>query len=122
MSSTKNKANPIGRPTVYKPEFCQELLEHSKEGYSFEAFGGRIGVCKDTLYRWLKEYKEFSDARKQARQLARLALEKEGRALTRGEFGRSASATAWIFRMRNICGWRDEAQPEEDDTDEWEIE
>ncbi len=39
------------------------LIEHMSCGYSFEAFGGKILVNRDTLYRWAEQHKEFSDAK-----------------------------------------------------------
>jgi hypothetical protein len=32
------------------------------QGYSVTATAAYLGVCKDTLYRWVKEKPEFSDA------------------------------------------------------------
>lgn len=55
-----------GRPTTYKPEYCELLLQDAKQGHSFEAFGAVAKCHKDSLYEWSKKYQEFSDAKKQA--------------------------------------------------------
>lgn len=78
-SKTKGKPGPRykagsrngagGQPSLYKPEYIQQLLDHSKEGYSFESFGAKVGVHRDTLYNWCDLYPEFSDARKRAKEL-----------------------------------------------------
>ena len=49
----------VGRPTEYKEEFCQMLIDHMSEGYSFESFGGIVGVSERVLYDWEKKFPEF---------------------------------------------------------------
>lgn len=56
--------NPGGRPTKYKPEYCQQLIAHMKSGMSFESFGAIPEVCADTLYHWCTIHPEFSEAKK----------------------------------------------------------
>lgn len=55
--------NTVGRPTKYKPEYCQMLIDHMSEGYSFESFGGIIEVDETTLYEWVKVHQEFSHSK-----------------------------------------------------------
>jgi hypothetical protein len=54
--------NPVGRPTLYKPEYCDLLLQDMKEGFSLLAFAGLIGVCRDTLTEWVNVHPEFAHA------------------------------------------------------------
>ena len=56
------EAQPVGRPTKYRPEYCQMVIDHMAKGYSFEAFGADVDCGKDTLYEWAKVHPEFSDA------------------------------------------------------------
>jgi transposase-like protein len=58
---------PLGRPSSYKPEYCEELEAHMAIGYSFESFAGKIGVDRDTLYEWRKVHQDFSDAFKRGK-------------------------------------------------------
>jgi len=53
----------VGRPTKYKEEYCQKLIDHMAEGYSFDSFAGIVDVNIDTLYEWAKVHEEFSDAK-----------------------------------------------------------
>lgn len=53
----------LGRPSLYKPEYCQMLIEHMKLGKSFETFGIQANATRPTLYRWLKEHEGFRDAK-----------------------------------------------------------
>ena len=53
-----------GRPSKYKPEYCQMLIDHMGNGYSFESFAGIINVCTDSLYNWQKMFPDFLEAHK----------------------------------------------------------
>lgn len=57
---------PVGRPTTYKPEYCQMLIEHMSQGFSFENFGlsCKPKVHRGTLYDWIDAHEEFADAKK----------------------------------------------------------
>jgi len=96
----------MGRPTKYKPEMCQQLIDAMEEGLSKEAASAAIGISKDTLYRWAESKPEFSDAIKQGEQLSRLFWERIGLKGLKGEIP-GFNATTWIFNMKNRHGWRD---------------
>lgn len=68
-----------GRPTLYKPEYCETLPAMFSEGQSVVEVAIAIGVCKDTLYEWAKVYPEFSDALTRGRQISQAWWEKIGR-------------------------------------------
>lgn len=56
-----------GRPTKYKPEYDDMIVEHMKTGRSLVSFAAKIGVSKDTVYEWIKTVQSFSDAASRAR-------------------------------------------------------
>jgi hypothetical protein len=58
---TKN-ATPAHRPSLYQPQYCQQLVAHMDRGFSFESFAATIDVGRSTLYHWMKQYSEFADA------------------------------------------------------------
>lgn len=108
---------PAGRPTKYKKEYCDLLVEDMARGYSYEAFAGLIKVHVDTLYEWEKIHPEFSDAKKAAVAQGRRTWEGWGMdglwTMTSKEEGsRSMNATLWIFNMKNRFGWRDRQEIE----------
>lgn len=109
--SKEPKAN--GRPSLYKEEYCQGVISHMSEGYTFESYAGVIGVNRDTLYHWRHEYPSFSDAVKAARQMQLRANEKMMRDIAMGRI-RNANATAAIFIMKNCHPdiWRDRREVE----------
>ncbi len=50
---------------AYKSEYCQQLIQHMKEGKSFESFGAAIGLGRRTIYDWTKTYPEFEEAKEE---------------------------------------------------------
>lgn len=53
-----------GRPTKYKPEYCQQLIDWMSKGNSFWSFAAECDVCFDTLSEWTRVYPEFSEAKR----------------------------------------------------------
>jgi transposase len=61
MTETTEK-RPVGRPSLYKPEYCEEVIALGKIGKSTEAIGAILGVGTKTLYNWRDENPEFLHA------------------------------------------------------------
>lgn len=97
---------PGGQPTLYRDEYCKQVIEHMAKGFSFESFAGVIGVCKQTLYNWIDANKEFLDAKKRGFEQSRLFWEGMGINIAQEGTGNS---TAFIFNMKNRFpeDWRD---------------
>lgn len=93
-----------GRPSEYRPEYCDLVIDRMGQGFSLTAFAGMIRVAKDTVYEWIKVHREFSDAVSRARPARLAALEAK---LLRSRKG--AETTAAIFALRNADPdeWRD---------------
>jgi hypothetical protein len=68
----------MGRPTEYKQEFCEQVIEYGKQGKSITWMAAELDVHKDSLYEWAKVYPEFSDALTRARQHAQAWWEDAG--------------------------------------------
>lgn len=67
-----------GRPTDYKPEYCQMLITHMAGGLSFESFAGLIDSTASSIYLWAKEHPEFSEAKAKGTVASRLFWERHG--------------------------------------------
>jgi hypothetical protein len=105
------KKGPGGRPTKYKKEYCEMLVEHMKQGYSFESFGASpVCVDKVTLYRWVEKHAEFSNAKKRAETECLKFWEKIGIAGALGKI-QGFNAASFIFNMKNRFFWRDRLEP-----------
>ena len=117
-----------GQPTKYKPEYCQQLIDHfsieplkivaeqkiiGPEGGKyvsrrlpqrfpwFEGFARKIGVHRNTLKNWCAEHPEFAEAYDTAKDLQREFIVDVA-------LSGAAPPSFAIFTMKNVCGWRDE--------------
>ena len=99
-----------GRPTSYRPEYCQKLIDHMAQGHSYESFAPVISVSRQSLYQWESVHSEFSDAKKIGLDANKKTLEEIGIKLATGEI--QGSTTAWIFMMKNMHGWKDKKEIE----------
>jgi hypothetical protein len=108
---------PAGHPSSYKPEYCEKIIEHMAQGYSFESFGAEANCHKDTLYEWRKVHPEFSEAVKIGRVKQAKWWENLGRAVAVGAKGKMpngtefdpkrSNATIFIWMTKNMLGWKD---------------
>ncbi len=101
----------MARPTKYRKEYCEMLLNHLASGLSFDSFAPIVKVNQDTLYEWAKRYKDFAEAKKEGYSQNLLFWEKLGIAGAAGKIP-NFNATTWIFNMKNRHGWRDRREVE----------
>ena len=109
----------------YKPEFCEQLIEHMSKGYSYESFASKAKVYRTTLYDWENSHPEWCEAKEEAFLQCLLWWESQGieglwSETEYNEKGKptkskSINSTLWIFNMKNRFKWRDK-QPDEIDT------
>ena len=118
----------MGRPSKYKPEYCDQIIEyfsvtpyenkvvetiHTKGGDIIKKykevpsdlpliskFARSIGVTHETIDEWARVHREFSLALKEAKKL------QEAHLITNALRDNFAQAFS-IFAMKNMCGWRD---------------
>lgn len=105
----KSLTRKVGRPSGYLPEYCEKLIEHMKEGYSFEAFGAICDASKETMYTWLEKHTEFLDAKKKGESYSRYEWEKIGKLGATGQIP-DFNSGAWIFNMKNRFKWTDKVE------------
>lgn len=55
---------PAGRPSEYKPEYCEQIIEHMAKGNSFWSFAAEVDVSFETLSNWCAAHPEFLEAKK----------------------------------------------------------
>jgi len=56
----------MGRPTLYLPEYCDDLIEDARQGFTVTAWCGKIGVSRPTADNWALLNPEFSEAMRHA--------------------------------------------------------
>lgn len=127
---------PLGRPSLYKPEYCDQILDyfsvepyeekikkvHTKSGDvielpyevaadfpSFAGFAAKIGVHRESLLNWTEQFPDFFDAYKRAKDLQENFILINGhKSLINTAFG--------IFTAKNVLGYRDKHPGEDDRT------
>lgn len=118
MGNEENKSKPTlknyagGMPSKYKPEYCQMLIDHMKEGLSYETFATIPRCCRDTLYAWEKAHPEFLEAKKTAFLECRIFWEKLATDNMINSNGVSLNTGLWIFNMKNRFKWTDRMESE----------
>ncbi len=96
--------NPIGRPTKYNPEYIDLVVSLMEKGWSKTRVAAHLRVHKDTLYEWIKQHPDFSDAVRVGETLSEAWWEEQGvTALTSKEY--NTNMFKWL--TSNIHGWTD---------------
>ena len=86
----------LGRPSAYKPEYCERVIELGKDGASVMEMACELDVVRDTLYEWAKVHPEFSDAFTRARQWSQAWWERTGKS---GMMAPGFNAAVWSRSM-----------------------
>lgn len=90
---------PAGRPTDYKPVYCDEVISHLGEGYTLASFAGIIGADRQTVYNWADAHEEFFDAIKKGRAKGQHIWEQR---LSKQAIDGAGNTAAIIFAMKNL--------------------
>ncbi len=91
----------------YKKTYPKMLVEHMKQGYTFDSFGASpVCVTKKTLNNWVTDHKEFAEAKEKGTLECQKFWEKIGIKGVIGGF-KGFSAAAYIFNMKNRFKWSD---------------
>lgn len=67
MTDEAPKKKLMGRPSKYKPEYCDDVLKLGKEGKSIAQMAAFLDVDKASIYRWVEEHEDFRTALARAR-------------------------------------------------------
>lgn len=93
-----------GRPTDFKPQYGEEILQLMATGLSLAAAAAELGIHRQRVYEWEESHAEFADTIKLARSKRQLFLERRLLGATEGPV-----VTSSIFALKNAAGedWRD---------------
>jgi hypothetical protein len=133
----KTEKNPKGRPSLYKEEFCQQMLEYfnipayerleviDNTGQVKEVkaipnvfptlarFACNIGVTRDTLYEWSTAKNENGELKHPDFSYAyKKAKEYQEANLVEGAIAGAYAQAFAIFTAKNVLGWKDKIEQE----------
>lgn len=111
---------PIGRPTDYNPKYCEMIIEffdveHCKKTGrdveaadlpQFTAFAKKIGVSRSTLFKWAREFEEFSNAYSIAKEL-------QEELIVNNALKNRYNPYFSQFLLKNSHGWKDKTEVEQ---------
>lgn len=107
----EKKKGPGGRPTKYKPEYCEQIVEHMKDGKSAISFARSIDVCMATITEWASVHPEFSASYKKAMSYCEDHWAQEGlKGLWNHKDGPTLNTGVWAFYMKARFGWSDKQE------------
>ena len=101
---------PAGRPTKYKPEYCESVISHMSSGASLTSFAAEIEVSRSTINLWIDEHPEFMESVKRAKAKCAAWWERQGREGATGN--KDINPTLVIFGLKNMGAedWRDKQE------------
>ena len=109
------KKHPGGRPTDYRPEYCEKVIELGKMGASIIEMACEIGVDRKTLEKiWPAAHEEFFRSFTLARQYSQVWWERKGRENLITPAGMTFQASVWSRSMaaRFPEDWREKTAHE----------
>lgn len=69
-SKRSQEKRRVGRPTSYDPAMLARLIAMGKDGLTVIEMAVELGIAKSTLYKYVEDIDEFSDAFTRAREIA----------------------------------------------------
>jgi transposase-like protein len=108
---TKRTKRPGGRPTLYRRECCDQIVEAMATGLSAEAAAAKIGISARSLFYWQRQHPEFLQAIQEGRQKCLLFWEERALEMAGGSPGNSQMVIlALKNRSRAAYGWHHDSQ------------
>ena len=104
----------MGRPSSYKPEYCELLLDLYRQGGSVCDFCAEVGIGRQTYYDWEKANPEFAYTIKIGKELSEKWWTDQLKKYLVMEGGARFNTIGWLFTMKNRFGWRDKKEVEHD--------
>lgn len=106
---------PAGRPTDFKPEMGEEILQLMASGLSLAASAAELGIHRQRVYEWMDRHPEFADTVKLAQAKRQLFLE---RRLLSADQGPVVTSTIFALKNAGPEDWRDKREIDQKTTHE----
>jgi hypothetical protein len=113
-ASKEGEVKPkMGRPTNYKPEYCDKIIEIMAQGYSLEAASAKLDIPHRCIYDWQAKHIDFSQAIHEGRIKALAWWEEKAMNTASGSPGNSQIISLGLRnRSRSASGWIDSQKQE----------
>jgi hypothetical protein len=99
MTETTEK-RPVGRPSLYDPKDCEEVIALGKLGKSIEQICANLNTPVRTLYEWRDRFPEFSQALEDAKSYEQAWWEDQAHAyMVETKEGPKLNASLWSRSM-----------------------
>jgi len=100
MTEQTEFKRPRGRPTLYTPELCDEVIALGKLGKSVEQIASHMGFSLRVFYKWRDEYQDFMHAMEDAKQYEQYWWEEQAQAfLIENKDSDKINTTMWSRSM-----------------------
>jgi hypothetical protein len=102
MSDENPIKRPVGRPSLYKLEYCDKVIELGKEGCSPAEIASHFDVDRETLANWGEAHPEFLAALTRAKVHEQAWWEKAGKSgMIADKFNAQVWSKSVSARFRN---------------------
>jgi transposase len=99
MTETTEK-RPVGRPTLYDPKYCEEVVTLGRIGKSVEQIASILNVSLRTMYLWRDTHEEFMHALDDAKTYEQAWWEEQASAyMVENKESDRLNATLWSRSM-----------------------
>jgi transposase len=99
MTETPEK-RPVGRPTLYDPKYCEEVVTLGRIGKSVEQIAANLNVSLRTMYLWRDTHQEFMHALDDAKTYEQAWWEEQASAyMVENKESDRLNATLWSRSM-----------------------
>jgi transposase len=94
------ETRPRGRPTLYDPKYCEEVVELGKIGKSVEQIAAKLGLSLRVLYLWRDTYPDFMHAMEDSKTYEQAWWEEQAAAyMVENKESDRLNATLWSRSM-----------------------
>jgi len=98
----------VGRPSLYRRQYCDLIVDAMATGLSAEAAAAKIGISARSLFYWQRKPPEFFSGHPRRPAESAVVVEERALALANGEPG-NTQILALKNRSRAAHGWNNEA-------------
>ena len=99
MTETTEK-RPVGRPSLYDPKYCEEVIALGRIGKSVEQIASILNVSLRTMYSWRDSHEEFLHALDDAKTYEQAWWEEQASAyMVENKESDKLNATLWSRSM-----------------------